>query len=633
MITKEDSLVHKLNFILNKIPFAVLLEDSNRRLQFTNQNFCQLFNIEAKPEQMVGFNCAEAAEIVAPLFKNPEEFLNRIDEILEKKVAVNQEVIELANGKVFLRDYLPIFNDEVFEGQVWIYYDYTSTRRMEYENIRHKEFYERILHNIPADIAVFDKNHRYTFVNKIAIKDDIIREWIIGKDDFEYIQLKEKDINIAKVRRALFNTVIQEKNPQEFVEENIKKDGEVQFNLRRMQPFFTEQGEVDYVVGYGMDITSIKKAEEYIRRKEQNFAQIPDMLSIVVVIIDKALNIVFANSSFESVFGYPPSEIIGKKIEEIALSDMVSIRRDIELYETNAITEDAPKEFQFKDKYGSTKYLTYSLMPYERADVAETNYALFFNDVTDQHLAVSELQKIIEKERRLNELKSGFVNIVSHEMRTPLSVIQSSAQILELLNGADRITKELLTLHTNRIVSEVGGMENLMEELLLVSKIESGKIEFKPFPQNLSSFVKTLLFERYSPYNDGRYMRLEERGTLRELAFDRVMMQHILNNVINNAFKYSSGRKPPVIRLRYGINKISIIVMDFGIGIPEKDRQNLFKAFSRASNVDGIKGTGLGLLVVKYFLEFHQAKLRFKTKVNTGTCIIIDMIENPALDV
>ena len=630
MVTKEDSLVQKLNFILNKIPFAVLLEDSNRRLQFTNQNFCQLFNIEATPEQMVGFNCAEAAEIVAPLFKNPELFLKRIDKILEEKVAVNQDIIELANGKVFLRDYLPIFNDNEFEGQVWIYYDYTANRRMEYENIRHKEFYERILHNIPADIAVFNKDHRYTFVNKIAIKDDTIREWIIGKDDFEYIQLREKDINIAKERRALFNTVIKEKIPQEFVEENLQKNGEVQFNLRRMQPFFNEQGEVDYVVGYGMDITSIKKAEEYIRRKEQNFAQIPDMLSIVVIIIDKSFNIVFANSSFESVFGYSSANIIGKKIEDIALSNMVSIRKDIELFEADSATENTQKEFQFKDKYGSTKYLTYSFMPYSRADINETNYALFFNDVTDQHLAVTELQKIIEKERRLNELKSGFVNIVSHEMRTPLSVIQSSAQILELLNGAERITKELLTLHTTRIVNEVGGMENLMEELLLVSKIESGKVEYKPYPQNLSSFIKTVLFERYSPYNDGRYMRFEEKGTIRELAFDRVMMQHILNNIINNAFKYSSGKRPPLIRVRYGLNKLSIIVMDFGIGIPEKDRQNLFKAFSRASNVEGIKGTGLGLLVVKYFLDFHQAKLRFKTKINTGTCIIIDMIDNPA---
>lgn len=630
MVIKEDSLVNKLNFILNKIPFAVLLEDSNRRLQFTNQNFCQLFNIEATPEQMVGFNCAEAAEMVAPLFKNSDEFLKRIDNIIEEKIAVNQEIIELVNGKVLLRDYLPIFNDNEFEGQVWIYYDYTATRRMEYENIRHKEFYERILHNIPADIAVFDKNHRYTFVNKIAIKDDTIREWIIGKDDFEYIQFREKDIDIAKKRRTLFNTVIKQKAPLELIEENIRADGNVQYNLRRMQPFFTEQGDLDYVVGYGMDITSIKKAEEYIRRKEQNFAQIPDMLSIVVIIIDKSFNIVFANSSFESVFGYSSANIIGKRIEDITLANMVSIRNDIESYKANSTTQNTQKEFQFVDKYGSTKYLTYSFMPYSRADINETNYALFFNDVTDQHLAVTELQKIIEKERRLNELKSGFVNIVSHEMRTPLSVIQSSAQILELLNGAERITKELLTLHTNRIVNEVGGMENLMEELLLVSKIESGKVEYKPFPQNLSSFIKTLLFERYSPYNDGRYMRFEERGERRELAFDRVMMQHILNNIINNAFKYSSGKRPPLIRVRYGINKLSIIVMDFGIGIPEKDRQNLFKAFSRASNVDGIKGTGLGLLVVKYFLDFHQAKLRFKTKINTGTCIIIDMIDNPA---
>jgi signal transduction histidine kinase len=103
------------------------------------------------------------------------------------------------------------------------------------------------------------------------------------------------------------------------------------------------------------------------------------------------------------------------------------------------------------------KYFSYSFTPYVQEKAGNINYAVFLSDVSDQYYAVAELQKIIDKERRLNELKSGFVNIVSHEMRTPMSVIQSSAEILEMLNDADKVTKPQLQLYLSRIINEVRG--------------------------------------------------------------------------------------------------------------------------------------------------------------------------------
>ncbi|MDR6563467.1 MULTISPECIES: PAS domain-containing sensor histidine kinase [unclassified Arcicella] len=624
MVFIQKDIVLGLRFILNEVPYAVLLEDNQRKLQFVNPSFCKLFSIPLLPEQMVGFDCAVAAESSAQLFKDSQAFLERVTEILEKKEPVRQELLELVDGRFFLRDYLPIINNNLFEGQVWIYYDYTEAYSSEIGKNKLKKFYENILLNIPADIVVFDKEHRYLFVNKKAIQNQEIREWIIGKDDFEYVKYRGKDISIAQKRRALFNHVINNRASSEIIEETITPLGTTQYNLRRIHPFYTDDNELDLIVGYGIDITSIKNAEELINRREKNLAQITEILNIAVIVIDKSFNVTYANSSFDTTFGYIDGEIIGKKIDEIKIANFSSIRDEILFSQKKDDYQFKTKEFQFKDKYGSKKYLSVYCIPSYTIDTNEIFYAIFFSDVTDQHLAFDELQKIVEKEKRLNELKSGFVNIVSHEMRTPLSVIQSSAQIIEMLSENDNLDKEAINFHTTRIVSEVVGMETLMDELLLISKIESGKVDFKPFPQDLENFVRVVIHEKYAQLADDRQIKVIVKGEKQQVAFDRMMMNHILSNIIGNAFKYSEGKQAPIIQLHYRNNAVSVMVVDSGIGIPEKDLQNLFKAFSRASNVDGVKGTGLGLHVVKFFVDFHNAKISCRSQVNKGTSILLE---------
>ncbi|MFY7829263.1 MAG: ATP-binding protein [Flectobacillus sp.] len=630
MILKEDKLQAQLNFVLNKIPFAVLMESYDRKLQFVNQNFCQLFNIPLSPEQLIGFDCKVAASQSASMFSNPSLFISRIDEILKNEEFVSHELMELADGRVFLRDYLPIINEGVHEGHVWIYYDYTEARTMEYHSMHLKKFYEQILNHIPADIAVWNKKHQYVYINQTAIKDAQLREWLINKDDYDFAQYRGKDTHFADVRRNAFNEAITTQSVYEFLEDGVNREGQLKYNLRRFQPIFKENGELEFVVGYGMDVTSLKKTEEYARQKDITFAKVADLLDVVVIVIDHHYQIVFANAAYESFFGIPTSQIIGKGIDDIAIEDTSIIKKDIELYQQSQFAQHTAKVYQVKDKYGMTKYFSYSFTPYVQGKAGNINYAIFLSDVSDQYYAVSELQKIIDKERRLNELKSGFVNIVSHEMRTPMSVIQSSAEILEMLNEADRVTKPQLELHLSRIINEVKGMESLMQELLLISKIEGGKMEYRPYPQNITELVTNIIATNFEPYQDGRRVELRIKGEEHLVYFDKLMMTHILKNLIENAFKYSVNRQSPVIRLRYHSNGVSILIKDFGIGIPEKDLPNLFKAFARASNVEGIKGTGLGLLVVKYFVDSHKASIQVKSKQNQGTSVLLELNHHDA---
>jgi PAS domain-containing protein len=300
MILNEDKLYSQLNFVLNKIPFAVLMENYERRLQFVNQNFCQLFKIPVPPEQLIGFDCKIAATQSASMFRNPTQFLVRIEEILSAEEFVSHEIVELADGRSFLRDYLPIINEGVHNGHVWIYYDYTEARTMEYHILHLKKFYEQILNHIPADIAVFNKKHQYVFVNQTAVQDNNLREWLMNKDDYEFAKARGKDIAFADIRREAFTQAVSTKQVYEFLEEGINREGQHKFNLRRFQPIFQDNGELEFVVGYGIDVTSLKKTEEYARQKDIIFAKVADLLDVVVIVIDDNFQVVFANAAYES---------------------------------------------------------------------------------------------------------------------------------------------------------------------------------------------------------------------------------------------------------------------------------------------------------------------------------------------
>jgi signal transduction histidine kinase len=249
------------------------------------------------------------------------------------------------------------------------------------------------------------------------------------------------------------------------------------------------------------------------------------------------------------------------------------------------------------------------------------------------HLAVQrrgELERALEKEQELNKLKSRFVSIVSHEFRTPLGIIGSSAEILEHYEG--KLTPEQRAEHLHAITENVKRTARMMEDDLALSRMDSGGITFNPAPIEVRAFCERLCDEMLSATARRNPIELQVAENVDgPLMLDETLLRHMLANLLSNAVKYSEEGEPVHLRVkRTGID-IRFEVEDHGIGIPESDRDRLFEAFHRAENVGHVHGTGLGLVIAKRCCDLHGGRISFQTTEGQGTIFTITLpAANPA---
>lgn len=164
-----------------------------------------------------------------------------------------------------------------------------------------------------------------------------------------------------------------------------------------------------------------------------------------------------------------------------------------------------------------------------------------------------------------------------------------------------------------------------MQDLLMVSKIEAGKIELNPTPTDIIAFIKKAIDNGFHPWKDGRSANVQIKRSAVKTAIDEKMLEHALHNLLSNAFKYSSGKESPTVRVAFAKTYFTISVVDNGIGIPTAEIQKLFTSFFRATNTGNISGTGIGLIVTKYFTEQHKGYVAVKSKINKGSIFTLKL--------
>jgi len=235
--------------------------------------------------------------------------------------------------------------------------------------------------------------------------------------------------------------------------------------------------------------------------------------------------------------------------------------------------------------------------------------------------AQTELQRALEQERELGELKSRFVTMVSHEFRTPLGIIMSAVELLQ--HYSDRLPEEEKKLQLHEIQASTKHMGGLMEQVLLLGRAEAGKLTCKPQPLDLAAFADRIVDETQSISNRKCPIILQTEGDLAGARVDEALLRHILGNLVSNAVKYSPAGAEVLIQLRREGPNAALIITDRGIGIPEKDRERLFEAFHRCSNVGEIQGTGLGLVIVKRCVDLHSGSLDLQSEVGKGTTFTV----------
>lgn len=363
------------------------------------------------------------------------------------------------------------------------------------------------------------------------------------------------------------------------------------------------------------------------------------------------------------LFGYEDQELIGQKIE-ILIPKKIRERhvRHREAFNKNPRPRamGAGIDLFGLKKDGTLLPVEISLTHYERSGKKEI--VSFISDITERKKAEEELKKLneelerkveertqelsqaflelqhinknlqkaeeetreaLEKEKELNELKSRFVSMASHEFRTPLSGILTSISLIARYNNPSN--EEKRNKHINNIKASVRSLTNILNDFLSLDKLERNKIVCRPISFHLTDFIRELIEDVEPLLKKGQRIAYEHRGDQTEIQTDQEMLKNILINLISNAIKYSAEEKEIRILTTLNNSSITISVQDTGIGIPEADQKYLFDKFFRAQNAIAIQGTGLGLNIVKRYLDLMNGRINFSSQENQGSTFTITL--------
>ncbi|GAB3265592.1 hypothetical protein GCM10027347_33440 [Larkinella harenae] len=360
------------------------------------------------------------------------------------------------------------------------------------------------------------------------------------------------------------------------------------------------------------------------------------------------------------LFGYTESEMVGQTIELLVPDSIAPLHKDLRM-SFNANPEVRPmghgRDLYAKRKDGSTFPAEISLSYFhrneelyvvayviditykkeaERALIEQKNRVQQLNAELEQKVAdrtnalmvtlhqlevsKDELSKALATERELGELKSRFVSMASHEFRTPLSAILTSADLLNRYTTTEQQDKR--SRHIQRIKASVNHLNDILEEFLSVGRLEEGKIEASYSLFDLNELTNSVVNDIQGMLKTGQTIRIEQ--DCREKAWlDPSLVRKMLTNLLSNAIKYSGDNKPIRISLRCRDETVRIAIQDEGIGMSEEDQKHLFERFYRAKNANAIQGTGLGLHIVAQYLKLLNGTIDFQSHLNQGTTVIL----------
>ena len=368
------------------------------------------------------------------------------------------------------------------------------------------------------------------------------------------------------------------------------------------------------------EIRSKKRSDQALQESQKLYKRIAQNFpNGTINVFDTDLNYVFVEGKGLLEMGIETEDLIGSSfIERIDEDLRESVREKLlQVFEGN------PTNFEINTK-GNVYFMRAEPLfkvsgEVEQILVVETN-------ITQRKRAEEEMARALAKEIELNELKSRFVSMASHEFRTPLSAILSSATLISKYTEGEQ--QEKRTKHVNRIQSNVENLNSILEDFLSLEKLNAGKLTFNPVQIELAPFVKECIEETEGILKSGQSVDLQVSGKARPVMLDKVVFKNILVNLLSNASKYSPENSPIEVRIEFRTQSIDMEVQDHGIGIPEADQAKLFGRFYRASNAGNIQGTGLGLHIVKSYVDLIGGSIRCESVEGEGTCMKLKLALN-----
>jgi PAS domain S-box-containing protein len=396
------------------------------------------------------------------------------------------------------------------------------------------------------------------------------------------------------------------------------------------------KNEIYYVVQI-IDITERKKieqqnkilTEENIKNKAILLNEAKNMYRFLaentvdlICLLDLNTTFQYISPSVINILGYSPEEMEGKSPLDYAHPDDVEyLVESFNDFVAEKVNESTTARFRNKD--GKYIWLETRANIIEKKGV-KSGFQSSSRDITTRKEEEEATEKALAKERELNELRTNLVSTISHEFRTPMTTIRTSAELIAMyMEGQGFEKAQRVDKHLNTITGEIDRIIELMNSVLTISRNDAGKTNFYPIKFNLKQLCIDVIETSFDNQKDGSKVQMFFEGDNFIVFADKNLMEYTLFNLLNNAFKYSDGSGDIKLILSSISSKVVLEIIDFGIGIPEDDQQKLFNTFFRASNTNGIQGTGLGLYIVKTFTEKNSGTIQLESQLGKGTKVTL----------
>lgn len=436
--------------------------------------------------------------------------------------------------------------------------------------IKQQKLFASVLNNFSIDIVLFDVSHIYLYVNSVAIKDQKMRKWIIGKNDFDYCKLKGIDNSLATKRRKYFNIVLKTKSDFEWIDEHADKKGNIQYILRRFHPLL-ENNQIKFVMGYGMDVTPLQMAIKNAEKSGKKYKGLIQNMSdgLLVDDIDSSGTILYCNKKFTEIFGFEEDQLANLKIKDYIAPEYRKELQD--RHKRRVKGEKVPDVFECKGirKDGKKIWLEIRVSPIIENNIIKGTQSLV-RDITEKKEKDIQLQKINAELVSIEETERARIAGELHD-----SIIQKLVATKMYLNAAN----------SKKYIKNA-------EELLKSALIELRAITNNLAPKDLYDYgligaIKILIKQLVEPKKINvifNYpVEFENLSLNSHIEFN---LYRIIQESLNNTIKYSKGSEIKIC-FKYLHEKLIIIFSNNGVKISKNiiQKPSSFIAIRRRINI------------------------------------------------
>ncbi len=398
-------------------------------------------------------------------------------------------------------------------------------------------------------------------------------------------------------------------------------------------------------------------------KKGNIFKLLSEAISEGIIIVNEKQEIVASNGAANTMFGYEDNELLGRDLNLLIPKDyhknhrkhfnnfidhsdrrqmghgrdLYGLRKDgtkfpveaglnpFQIYENAYVMALVSDITVRKQQESEIRELNANLEDKitERTQALENTVAQMQEEVEKRRAAENKLKESLQKERELNELKTKFLSMVSHEFKTPLSGILTSTTLIGKYTKEEQQDKR--EKHLKTIKAKVKYLDNILNDFLSIERLQTGKTVYKFSTFPLSKVVNEVIYDANMMLKDGQRIEYPQNIDDITLEFDEKILELILTNLINNAIKYSSEGDVIEVKAKASEKKLTVQVADEGMGIPEKEQKYIFNRYFRAENALLNAGTGIGLNIIKSHLENLGGQIVFNSKEGEGSTFMVTL--------